>query len=249
MELFLSASMCSSSLQTKALPDSETQPPSALPWRGGCSWRSRGNDALGGGCGELDMRTASHAARLPRRLLKDAGVATPLRTLELGPSRALCNVFGGRLDDDVVGSAQFMHFHQKVFGHLLILGAGEAGRAGGVLLAHRKNFVGVNGAGPWASFHRLRAAHHKNSTSAAGTIALARSAFPPRPARQQGLTAFPLFVASAIARGAILIRLKALIPPSLPVFLARRKIYHRVAEPPAVIPKAERAFPKKPLSL
>lgn len=159
--------------------------------------------------------------------------------------------FGVRLDDDVVGSAQFMHFHRKVFGHLLVLGAGEAGRVGRVLLAHRVNFVGVHCVGPWAeaSFHRLRAAHHKNSTSAAGTIAFARSAFPPRLARQQGLTAFPMFVASAIARGAILIRLKALIPPSLPVFLARRQTYHRVAEPPAVIPKAERAFPKKPLSL
>lgn len=195
MEIFLSASMCSSSLQTKALPDSETQPPSTLPWRGACCWRSRGNDALGGGRGELDMRTASHAARLPRRLLKDAGVAHRSARWSWAPAErcATCE-FGGRLDDDVVGSAQFMHFHQKVFGHLLVLGAGEAGRAGGVLLAHRENFVGVNGAGPWAeaSFHRLRAAHHKNSTSAAGTIALARSAFPPRPARQQGLTAFPV---------------------------------------------------------
>ena len=163
---------------------------------------------------------------------------------------ATCEL-GGRLDYDVVGSAQFMHFHQKVVGPLLVLGAGEAGRAGGVLLAHRVNFVGVHGAGPWAeaSFHRLRAAHRRNSTSAAGAIALACSAFPPRPARQQGLTPFPIFVASAIARGAILIRLKALIPPSLPVFLARRRTYHRVAEPTAVIPKAERAFTKKPLSL
>ena len=55
METVFTGSLCSSHLQTEALLDSETQPPSAFRWREARCQCIGGGDALHAGRGELDL--------------------------------------------------------------------------------------------------------------------------------------------------------------------------------------------------